>query len=208
MKWLSIVVLWTLVACYGADPAKYGTRTVAPRGCREPQLTYLRNNITNLNQLGLAAFRTQTDLAQAVDYEVLCDDFDEQCEFYHIMEACDMTRSGYINLGTRELHVDIARANGEFAFSGVVNHETGHLYISQGPHPDMAKLHICPCGVKAPECWAGGCGVAMMNPALAGLGTSTMTTWDGDTESIDVGMLAQNTPTDLDRKFFIEAMTP
>jgi len=196
-----------LVACYGADSQNFGSKTVATKDCREPQTSYHRNNVSNLDQLQLAAFRAHTDDSKPADFVVQCADFALDCEVHHDQAACDHRNSpGYYTLGTNLCRVDHGQAQGEFSFSGVENHVLIHAYITQGPHPEMARLHICPCGVTLPDCWKGGCGTALMNPGLSGLGPSTTTFWNGDTERIDVGVITLNTPTDLDRKFVQEAM--
>jgi hypothetical protein len=206
MRYL-IALLFVLASCVSPDPAHYGTKTVATNLCREPQATYARN-VENLNMLGLSAWHLRTDLASTLDVEIECNDFTSDCMDFHISAACG-PQAGYYTLGSFAVHIDPARANGEFAFSGVANHELIHWYIYNGPHPERARMHICECGVAAPECWPGDCGHNnLMSPVLAGLGTSTMSSWNGDLESADVGEITQNFPTEMDRRFVLWAITP
>lgn len=203
----ALLLCLLLSACIQPDPAHYGTQTVAPNGCSDPQTSYV-DEVTNLNQLGLAAWRRQTDLSQPITAEIFCNDFTSDCADFHIASACG-SQAGYFDLGTHAVHIDRARANGLFAFSGVQNHELIHLYINGGPHPERAQMHICECGTIAAECWPGGCGRRnLMSPVLAGLGTSTMTSWNGMVESADVGEITQNSPTALDRQFVTWAISP
>jgi hypothetical protein len=207
MKLLVVALAFAIAACEVQPDPAFGTRTIIPTHCHDPQTSYARD-VTNLRHLGLSDWRVQSDSTQSIDVEVSCDDFTSDCLDFHIMSACG-PQAGYFDLGASVVHVDQGRANGEFAFSGVQNHELVHWYIFHGPHPDRARLHICPCGVTSPECWPDGCGSnALMNPVQSGLGTSTATTWDGMTEHVDVGMLTINDPTDLDARFVRWAATP
>lgn len=206
MRTLLVLVL-LLSACIQPDPAHFGTKTVATINCHDPQTAYHSANIANLNQLGLAAWRPQTDLSQTVDLTVSCDDFTSDCMDFHIASACG-SQAGYFDLGTSTVHIDAARANGEFAFSGVELHEAIHWYINAGPHPERARMHICPCGTVNAECWTGGCSSdALMSPNLAGLGSSTASSWDGMVESLP-GDLTRNEPTLVDQQFVRWAITP
>jgi hypothetical protein len=206
MRLILLFLLLLLGACRPSpDPTTYGTRTVTTRECRDPQTGYHAEGVLLLNALGLAEWQAAMPPA---DVTVACDDFVSECLDFGVQEACG-AHAGYYNLGESVVHVDHGRANGYFAFTAVENHELVHLYIAQGPHPERARMHVCPCGVSDPECWPGGCGaLALMAPTQAGLGTGTGSSWSGDTERVDVGTLTQNEPTWLDMQFVRWAVTP
>lgn len=191
---LAYVLLW--LSCL---PPRVGQPIVGTRDCRDPQVGYAREGLPALDPLGITG--TQ-------DVELSCDDFVSACMDRRVENACG-PQAAYFVLGTDVIHVDPARANGLFAFQGVVNHELVHWYIAHGPHPERAVLHVCPCGDHAPTCWTGGCADrALMAPAQTGLGPVTGAEWTGATESVDPGALTQNTPLAIDVRFVRWAVTP
>jgi hypothetical protein len=204
MRRIFVLFLLVAVSCFSPEPARFGTKVVGTKECIAPQTDYHHRNIGVMGQLQLAAFKPQEDSSQKPDVVVTCGDFELDCTVFKIQQACkNIMAAGYYTLGEDVVHVDHGKANGEFDFSADENHEVGHWYLWHSPHPEFAKMHICPCEMKTmAECWPGGCGRALMNPAARGFGTTLMSSWDGNTEAIDIGMITDNQPTDLDRQFF------
>ncbi len=143
------VALLMLAACGPAPTAE--SRTLDTGNCREPQITYATNASTPgvLWMIGTPA-----------DVTLSCDDFTSDCLDFGVSAACG-PHAAYFVLGTHVIHIDTARGG----FERALNHELIHWWINQSSHPERASLHVCLCGSTAVDCWNGGCGEALMNPA-------------------------------------------
>lgn len=191
MRYLLMSMFLLLTACKGTDGTE---ERVAFGGFREPQLTYAREHVSDMDALGgshyrLALYGEQpTVIVNAVQF------FEPENAAAGVCLPPDCP--------VPVISIDPTRANGELAFTAVMLHELIHEKISRGRHPERAQFHVCQ--FDGPLCYADGWwdAHAVMLPTSPGLGTSTGSGWGGSTEIIDTGAIPNFVITQADKEFY------
>lgn len=165
-------------------------------GCRDPQTTYTRDHVGDMDAFGGAHF-VMDDAPEAAQARAT------------VTVDCGPTSSGApgeLNLDTDTVTIDPAQVEGELAWMAVLFHEVGgHWQIHHGPHPERAKVHACqsPTDLGDPAL----CDTRHYTPFMvmvayqSGIGRGNGN-WNGDTETADAAPHSQIT---LEDSEFVQA---
>jgi len=186
MRTLLAILGLLLVACGGAGADKpVGGRDVAVAivDCVEPQQGWARGEIESFGW----------HVSTAGEVDVRCAD------------TGDRGGQGEYRLGAHEALVDPVKAPGMFAMMATTGHELIHWRIYNGPHPEMATLHIC--DVAYNEEYPPGCapGLSSKNALMSPGGNRD---WDGDQETFTFASVPETRVTYEDQQLIDRALRP
>lgn len=160
--------------------------------CREPQASYVRDHLADMDAFGGAHFVAEDDPAAASAATTATFD-------------CGGTTSGRpeeLDLTHDVVRMDPAQVAGELATMAILFHGLGgHWQIFHGPHPERAKVHACQSATDLGDPTL--CDTRHYTPFMvmvayqSGIGAGNGG-WNGDVETADAAPHSQITLEDAE----------